>query len=197
MRYCNGFTDIRSTFDKLIDEEMIQLIVAKTNMKLELIIERFSEKIACNSRYGFVRKTDTTEIYALIGIIYFRGLLGLNNHSHEILFSEKAGHPVFAATMSRNRFKLLIQSIMFDDHQERAVNWPHDRFAAIRNFFELFNKNSLKHVIPSEYFAINETLYAMRNQISIKQYNPNKPAKYGLLFKSLNDACFPYIRIIV
>ena len=53
---------------------MIQLIVAKTNMKLELIIERFSEKIACNSRYGFLRKTDTTEIHALIGIIYFQGL---------------------------------------------------------------------------------------------------------------------------
>ena len=47
VRYCNDFTDIRSTFDKLIDEEMIQLIVAKTNMKLELIIERFSEKIPC------------------------------------------------------------------------------------------------------------------------------------------------------
>ena len=78
----------------------LQLIVAKTNMKLELIIERFSEKISCNSRYGVVRKTDTTEIYALIAIIYFGGLLGLNNHSHEILFSEKAGHPVFAATMS-------------------------------------------------------------------------------------------------
>ena len=32
----------------------------------------------------------------------------------------------------------------------------------------------------------------MKNQISIKQYNPNKPAKYGLLFKFLNDGCFPY-----
>ena len=34
VKYCNDF-------DKLIDAEMIQLIVAKTNMKLELI------KIAC------------------------------------------------------------------------------------------------------------------------------------------------------
>ena len=95
VRYCNDFTDIRSTFDKLIDEEMIQLIVAKTNMKLELIIERFSEKIACNS--------STTEI----GIIYFRGILGFNNHSHEILFLEEAGHPVFAATMSRKPLQII------------------------------------------------------------------------------------------
>ena len=58
-------------------------------------------------------------------------------------------------------------------------------------FFELFNKNCLKHVIPSEYLVIDET-YTMRNQISIKQYNLNKPAKYGLLFKSINDARFPW-----
>ena len=34
VRYCNDFTDIRNTFNKLIDDEMIQLLVAKTNMKL-------------------------------------------------------------------------------------------------------------------------------------------------------------------
>ena len=83
---------------------------------------------------------------------------------------------------------------MVDDHQEQTGNWPHDRFAAIRNFFELFNKNCLEHVIPSKYLAIDET-YGLRNQISIKQYNPNKVAKYSLLFKSLNDARFPYTYI--
>ena len=57
---------------------------------------------------------------------------------------------------------------------------------------EAFNRNCLKHVIPSEYLSIDETLYPMRNQILIKQYNPNKLAKYGLLFKSLNDSRFPY-----
>ena len=32
----------------------------------------------------------------------------------------------------------------------------------------------------------------MRHQISFHQYNPNKPHKYGLLLKSLNDATLPY-----
>ena len=32
----------------------------------------------------------------------------------------------------------------------------------------------------------------MRQQISFCQYNPNKPHRSGLLFKSLNDARFPY-----
>ena len=32
----------------------------------------------------------------------------------------------------------------------------------------------------------------MRQQIAFRQYNPNKPHRYGLLLKSFNDARFPY-----
>ena len=32
----------------------------------------------------------------------------------------------------------------------------------------------------------------MRNQISFKQYNPDKPAKYGMLYKSINSARYPF-----
>ena len=131
-------------------------------------------------------------MYALFGLMYFRGLLGLNNHRYNILFSEKAGPAVFGATMSRDTFKFLISNIMFDDKNEREMNWPHDRFAAARVLFMMFNNNCTKYIIPSEYLAIDETLYPMRHQIAFRQYNPNKPAKYGLLFKSINDARFPF-----
>ena len=32
----------------------------------------------------------------------------------------------------------------------------------------------------------------MSHQIRFRQCNPDKPAKYGLLYKSLNDARFPF-----
>lgn len=32
----------------------------------------------------------------------------------------------------------------------------------------------------------------MKHQIAFRQFNPNKPAKYGLLYKSLNDAEVPF-----
>ena len=41
--------------------------------------------------------------------------------------------------------------------------------------------------------SLDETLYPMKNQIGFKQYNPDKPAKYGMLFKSLNSAGIPYL----
>ena len=37
----------------------------------------------------------------------------------------------------------------------------------------------------------------MRHQINFRQYNPNKPAKYGLLYKSLNDARFRFTYQVV
>ena len=39
---------------------------------------------------------------------------------------------------------------------------------------------------------MDETLYPMRSNVAFKQYNTDKPAKYGVLFKSLNDARHSY-----
>ena len=36
-------------------------------------------------------------------------------------------------------------------------------------------------------------LYPIRSQIRFIQCNPDKPAKYGMLFKSLNSAGLPYL----
>jgi len=47
-------------------------------------------------------------------------------------------------------------------------------------------------LVPGDYLSLDETLYPMRTQISFKQYNPNKPAKYGLLLKAINAARYPY-----
>ena len=47
-------------------------------------------------------------------------------------------------------------------------------------------------LVPSEYFLIDKARYAMPQQTGFRQYNLNKPAKYGLLNTSLNDARFPF-----
>ena len=61
----------------------------------------------------------------------------------------------------------------------------------MRSFFESFNKNITKFRYPSSYLAADETLYPYRGRIGFKQYNPSKPAKYGLLYRSLCDATVP------
>ena len=43
------------------------------------------------------------EIYAVIGLMYYRGMMQLNNTNVDRLFGGKDNVPMFGATMSRNR----------------------------------------------------------------------------------------------
>ena len=45
---------------------------------------------------------------------------------------------------------------------------------------------------PSPLLAIDGNLYLYRGHIGLKQYNPNKAAKCGLLYRSLCDSSMPY-----
>ena len=81
---------------------------------------------------------------ALIGLIYLRGLYGMNHRNIEFMFAKHIGHDIFGATMSQQRMKFLLAKITFDDPEERAQNWPSGRFAAARPLFEQFNKNCSK-----------------------------------------------------
>ena len=124
--------------------------------------------------------------------MYFRGLLGMAKQITDRLFSEKCGHPVFSATMSCKRFKFLSSHLSFDNAATRAQQWEQDQFAAFPKIFKDFSDNCVRHLTPSEYFSLDETLYPMCNRISLKQHNLSKPPKYGLLFKSLNGARVNY-----
>ena len=50
------------------------------------------------------------------------------------------------------------------------------------------NENNGRCRNPLPYVSVDETLYPYRGRIGMKQYNPSKSAKYGLLYQSLCDA---------
>ena len=185
-------TTAREAWELFFTNEMMSLIVAKTNAKVVKLKGRLSEEFLSDSRNSYVRETSKEEIAALIGLIYIRGLFCWNNHRARIVLNDKTGHPIFGATMSVNRFAFLTSNICFDDEESRPERWQADRFAAFREFFEKFHSNCGRHVIPDDFLSLDETLYPMRTQIGFKQLNPSKPAKYGMLFKSVNAARYPY-----
>ena len=97
--------------------------------------------------------------------------------------------------MSQNRFYLfyfLLAVWKFDDYSKRPTRWKNDRFAAAREFFIKFNENCAKNRVLSAYVSIDETLYPYRGKVSMSQYNPNKPSKYGILYRSLSDVVVLY-----
>ena len=86
----------------------------------------------------------------------------------------------------------LSRFIEFDDIHNCNDRLEFGKFILIRDFFKQVNKGSATHCVPSAYLAIDETLYPCRGRVGIRQYNPNKPAKYGLLYYSLCDSLVQY-----
>ena len=70
--------------------------------------------------------------------------------------------------------------------------WKQDKFACYRKFFKDINNTFLKLRLPSAHVAIDEILYPYRAGIGFRQYNPKKPAKFGLLFRSLRESAVQY-----
>ena len=58
--------------------------------------------------------------------------------------------------------------------------------------FENMNMQNAKRRSPSPLLAIEESLYPYHSAIGFKQYNPNKPTKYGLLYLILCDLSISY-----
>ena len=99
--------------------------------------------------------------------------------------------------MSCNRFKFLLARLSFDDKLQRDRRWPTDRFAAMRDIFEAFNENCGKYMSLGEHSALDECMYSTRISCNFVQYNPRKPAKYGILFRSINAIKFRYTHSII
>ena len=135
----NALTPI-DTFKLFITDEMINNIVENTNRKIEEAMNRLenTDKYPYKS---YVKIIDDVDLRAFIGIMYLRGLYGLNRHNTRVLFSDRHGMPVFGATMSRLRFEFILKYLSLDDDTTREDRWQQDRFAAMREFFEECNRN--------------------------------------------------------
>ena len=102
------------------------------------------------------------------------------------------GCPIFRNTMSLKRFKQLNAMLRFDDKDTRSFRRRNDKFAPIRDVFDLFVKQLSKYYKPSHSVTIDEQLVSFRGRCVFKQYMPMKPSKYGLKFFAMccNDTSF-------
>ena len=104
----NNIENIEDTFYLYFDNDVMDKIVDCTNTKINEIIARLQQSDNFNesSKYTWIKKTDRGEIDALFGLMYFRGILEVNLHMTDRLFSSDI-HFVFGAIMSKNRFRFL------------------------------------------------------------------------------------------
>ena len=188
----NGIENELQAFQLFFTDEILDIIVSHTNKRIDASIGEIPPDTSQNGKYPHLKPVDRIDVLSVTGLMYLRGLYGLNKHDVRLLFSHDRGIPIFGATMSRLRFLFIMRHFSFDDVNTREQRWRNDRFADLRQVFEMCNKNFGEALVPVDYISLDETLYPARTQVSFKQYNSDKPAKYGVLFKSLNSARSPY-----
>lgn len=94
--------------------------------------------------------------------------------------------------MSWSQFLFISKFITYDNKATRDDRWKYDKYACIREFFEMMNEKNPKCRYPSAFLPVDETLYPYRGHIIFKQHNPKKPAKYALIYHSLCNASILY-----
>lgn len=188
-RAANRAHDVLTAFKLFIDDQLLEKIVQYTNRS----IQNFRAEINPDrKKHLHIDDVDIVDIRAFFGILYLRAAKRVNLQNMRTIWYHESSMELFDACMSLNRFQFISRFITFDDKPTRGERWVYDKYACFREFFEAVNINYAMGRHPSPHLAIDETLYPYRGAIGFKQYNPSKPAKYGLLIRSLCDAEVPY-----
>ncbi|UYV77478.1 hypothetical protein LAZ67_15001178 [Cordylochernes scorpioides] len=119
-------------FLKFISIDIIKRIVEYTNIFIETIRPNYSRERDC-------RNTDENEIRCLLGLII---IIGKNRASHlhfkEIWNANGTGIEICRAAMAYERFLFLLRVIRFDNVLTRQIRRDNDKFAALREIFEIY-----------------------------------------------------------
>ena len=166
-------------FKLFFTNEMVDMIVRYTNDCIQPVLERFAPVLE-NGKSLYFHLVDHNDIKAFFGILHLRSAFHLNMRNTRNLWFHESVHDMFAAAMSWNRFCFICKFITFDGKRTCNDRWKNDKYAYMRELFEKMNVQNAKRRFPSPLLAIDETLYPYRGATGFKQYNPNKPAKYGL-----------------
>jgi hypothetical protein len=181
-------------FEKFFTSHLMDEVLIRTNEDIELKASKY--KIQSST----VSQTGKEELRALLGLLVLSGALKNNHLSSKELFDPSICGSQNIAAMSCERFEFLIKCLHFDDRSTREERKKTDKFAPIRNIWEIFIKQCRELYKPGSYVTIDEQLLAFKGRCPFRMYIPNKPAKYGIKIvlvcdvrtKYMFDAC-PYL----
>ena len=174
--------DEADCFHLFMNNEILLKTENYTNRSIDDLIQAMSpsQREYVRTTASWIKTTSVKELNAFMGLQILRGAYQWNKMKVLKFWNEI---PIFKATMSYKRYFFLSHMIAFDDKETRNQRWRRDRGAAIREIHEEWNDTLANAVYVGKDATIDESLYADREAIGFKVYLPNKPAKYGLLFK--------------
>ena len=88
--------------------------------------------------------------------------------------------PLIRAATFRDRLKMMLRFIRFDNKNIRAERVQTDKATPIQDIWILLKRILEKAYKTYECFSIDEQLFPFRGHTKFTQYIPSKPATYGI-----------------
>ena len=157
-----------------------------TNQKLDSFVT--SNPSFGNQKY--FKRISLDELHAFFGLMVETGVFRLFREPLDNLYCEdrNKSRPIFNATMPRDRFKVILRFLRFDDETTRSVRQKTDALAPIRYVIDTINENLRAIYLPNKWVTIDEHLCRYRGRCFFKQYIPSKPDRYGIKIYVLADS---------
>lgn len=165
----------------LFGDDIIDEIVKCTNKVIPGQAANYSDQ-----RRG-ISLTDSDEIRALLGLLIFSGGRRDCHLTAREMFSPKTGPPIYRAAMSEERFCFLLSCLRFDDKDTRDTRQVTDKFAPIRDIWDIFIGNCGKMYLPTENLTVSKQLLPFR------MYKPSKPGQYRIKIFLICDSRTKYM----
>ncbi|XP_046610737.1 uncharacterized protein LOC124300564 isoform X1 [Neodiprion virginianus] len=166
-----------------------------SNDLLDIIVRHTNEEIRRRAEYqieDLYRETNLVELKALLGLLYFSGLVRQNPPSED-LWTPLFGIVSFESAIKKRRFYYLLACLTFDDKATRVERRKAHELAPIKEIWDLFILNCTRNYFPSNCCTIDKQFLKFHGQFCSKVYVPNKPNKCGIKIVCMNDAQTSYL----
>ncbi|CAJ0966351.1 unnamed protein product [Ranitomeya imitator] len=163
----------KELFKSIMTPEVCDIILRETNRKAKRVcdaynnelVQRFPDSSKRPPQKTFKQFTET-ELHAFLGILIAAGVHRANKENLEEMWNV-AALPLIRAAMSRDRFKMILRFIRFDNENTRAERVQTDKAAPIRDIWTMLNSNLERAYKPYHCITVDEHLFPFRGHTKI------------------------------
>lgn len=161
-------------FKLFIDDDIINNFVQQTN-------------IYSTEKSGKCIAVSVSEMEQFLGINMYMGIVTMPHY--RMFWQNNSRYPLIADNMSRNRFDNLRYYFHINDNAKMLPrsHADHDKLFKVRPFITAV-KNNMRKINFEEFSSVDEIIIPFKGRTFMKQYNKNKPHKWGIKMFAIASA---------
>ncbi|XP_072043195.1 piggyBac transposable element-derived protein 4-like [Amphiura filiformis] len=179
-------------FSDILPRDAIQVIVRETNKYAEQQMR--GSNLGHYSRAHQWRPVDEDDINVFIGLVLFMGMVKLP--AYDLYWANNWMLNLgMKGVMPRDRFLAILSFLHCADNEQmpQRGHANYDRLYKVRHVMDLCVNSWQEACSPPREVSFDETVVGFKGTTSMKNYNPQKPHKWGLTVWSIADPISGYV----